>query len=345
MNLADYLSELLGQHDEVSVPGLGCFIRERVKGYYNDREARFYPPHHEVKFVPQTKDDGDIFVQYVADKKNISLASSKYFTEKFVAKLREDAGRGKYIFADLGTFVTEQEQLVFKPYDKIATDPAFYGLPPVEIYKASEAAFGTHPSPVFAQAVKSPVRAAPVVEQPMQPATQPEYFEEETERKRGNNVWLVLLITLAVLGLALFGVYKFYPSAIDKVKAAFHGMVAGASAKHGDDTVKKRLSIRDSARLRDIAAAKADSVAADTVRHSKFAVIEHDYIKYPQAQAAVKFLRSHGVDSAKILTEVPGPLVKVSVGVFKTNDEAVAAKAVLVAAKKINKDSQILAIQ
>jgi hypothetical protein len=103
MNLADYLSELLGMHDEVSVPGLGYFVRERITGYYNDSEAKFYPPHHRVKFVPELREN-DTFTQYVADKKNISLASSKYFAEKFVAKLRDDASRGNYIFAGLGQF-------------------------------------------------------------------------------------------------------------------------------------------------------------------------------------------------------------------------------------------------
>jgi hypothetical protein len=122
MNIADYLSELLAQHDEVSVPGLGYFVRTRVNAYYNEKEARFYPPYHQVKFVVQQRDD-DTFALYIAEKKNISLASSKYFSEKFVSKLKEDAMRGKYLFSDLGLFYTDQDQLVFKPNEKIATDP------------------------------------------------------------------------------------------------------------------------------------------------------------------------------------------------------------------------------
>src|SRR5215469_6841220 len=114
MNLADYLSELLGIQDEVNVPGLGYFIRTRVNAYYNDSEKRFYPPYHQIKFVGQPRED-DSFAQYVADKKNISLASSKYFVEKFITKLREDASHGKYPFADLGSFQMDVDQLVFKP--------------------------------------------------------------------------------------------------------------------------------------------------------------------------------------------------------------------------------------
>ena len=137
MNLADYLSELLGQREEVNLPGLGCFVRERVNGYYNDKEEKFYPPYHHVKFVPESRDD-DTFAQYVADKKNISLASSKYFAEKFISKLRDDAAKGSYPFADLGTFYTDEDELIFKPNDKIASDPAFYGYPAIKINKVRQ---------------------------------------------------------------------------------------------------------------------------------------------------------------------------------------------------------------
>ncbi len=155
MNLADYLSELLGQYEEVSVPGLGYFVRERVNGYYNDKEARFYPPYHRVKFLPQLKDD-DTFAQYVADKKNIALASSKYFAEKFVSKLKEQALAGKYLFADLGLFYTDHDQLVFKPNDKIADDPSFYGYPPINIYKVTQLG-DAHTQPAFVRPVTTPL--------------------------------------------------------------------------------------------------------------------------------------------------------------------------------------------
>ena len=41
MNLADYLSDLLEENAEVSVPGLGYFVREHVGAAYNEAEARF----------------------------------------------------------------------------------------------------------------------------------------------------------------------------------------------------------------------------------------------------------------------------------------------------------------
>ena len=52
MDLSYYLSEILEQQGEVNVPGLGHFAKVRVNGYYNDDEARFYPPYNEIQFDP-----------------------------------------------------------------------------------------------------------------------------------------------------------------------------------------------------------------------------------------------------------------------------------------------------
>ena len=134
MNLADYLSKLLEENTEVSVPGLGYFVREHIGAYYNQTDARFYPPYHQVKFIDELRAD-DVLVEYIAGKKNISIASSKYFAEKFVNKLREDAAGGKQLFSNLGSFKLNNNQFIFEPNRELPDDPDFYGFPPVDIIK------------------------------------------------------------------------------------------------------------------------------------------------------------------------------------------------------------------
>jgi hypothetical protein len=353
MNLADYLSELLGQYEEVSVPGLGYFLRERVNGYYNDNEARFYPPHHKVKFSGQPKDD-DTFTQYVADKKNISLASSKYFAEKFVSKLREQASTGKYLFADIGLFYTDQEQLTFKPNDKIADDPAFYGYPPVNIYKQAQSSNDQYPKLSSEEQSPAPVFISkPVQAQPQEHDT---YFEDETEKKKKINVWLVILIVITGMVLAVFGLSKFYPETFDKLGATYHRMIGKA------DTVVpfyRRDVQRDSIKKAEPAIAKKDTgiktippaatppiAAADTVKYSRFEIISNASRHFKTVATYVARLKAKNVD-AKILskTDAPGPLLKVSVGTFQSQSDAEAAKLVLVKAGKIKSNSQILEIK
>ncbi|MDR3694317.1 hypothetical protein [Mucilaginibacter sp.] len=339
MNLADYLSELLGQQDEVSVPGLGYFVRLRIKAYYSDSEGRFYPPHHQIKFVPEIKED-DTFAQYVADNKNISLASSKYFVEKFISKLKEDAARGKYLFADLGSFFTEQGQLVFKPNDRIPADPAFYGYPPVDIPKIGAPVSADTKKPAFnqTQSVTSPpAPPAEVSTAYVKPVPQPQYYEEDVEPKKTISVWLIVLITVAVLALAVFGFYKFYPSAFDKVKDTFN-KITGKTAVIAPavkpmvkpDTGKKTVVLTDTNKKKTVA-------PIDTVKPSRFEAVADKVIHLEKANERVKYLKSMGLN-AYIILDAPGPLIKVSVGSFKTYNEADSLINALLITGRINKN-------
>ena len=347
MNLADYLSELLAQYEEVSVPGLGYFVRERVNGFYNDKDSKFYPPYHRVKFVPQPKDD-DVFAQYVADKKNISLASSKYFAEKFVAKLKEQALTGKYLFADLGLFYTAQDQLVFKANDKITDDPAFYGYPPLTVFKQSQTVNDQYTKPALADPATTASTQQP---KPVQPVVDEPYFEEEAERKRGLSIWLIILIAVTAFALAAFGVYKFYPQAFDKIGAAFHSITGKTDTdvpvyrhevKADTTTVKKPAVVKDTVTK----AATPAAPVVDTTKHVRFELIATSSKTEWRANAEVLKLKAKNIADVKVLSkkEAPGTRFKISAGTFTSADAAEAAKNVLIKAGKIPQDSYIIQI-
>jgi len=324
MNIADYLSELLAQHDEVSVPGLGYFVRARVNAYYNEKEAKFYPPYHQVKFVAQQRDD-DTFALYIAEKKNISLASSKYFSEKFVSKLKEDAMRGKYLFSDLGLFYTDQDQLVFKPNEKIPADPAFYGYPPIDVSKSGQPPFIEPAKPVIDKPVSTPVV---VIKPPVQIIPQQgQYFEEEeTEYKRPVNMWLIVLLSIAAIALAIFGVYEFSPHVFDKIIGKKVIVVPIKRNEIKVDTVQKAAPV---------------ITVVDTAKLVHFEIIAAKFPKWrkERADAAVARYKSMGLD-AKISTDDPGPFLKISVGTYFTPNEADSARLALIKSGKINKNSK-----
>jgi len=333
MNLADYLSELLGQQDEVSVPGLGYFMRTRINAFYNDAEGRFYPPYHQVTFVAQPKDD-DTFARYVADKKNISLASSQYFVEKFITKLREEAAKGKYLFADLGSFQGETDQLVFKPNDRIPADPAFYGYTPVEVFKVGQPLSVDSRQPVFEHAknVNPPAQAGPGgVAIPPHAVQQPDYFDEDAEPRKRLSIWMIIIIALVVIAVGVFALFELNPSLFDGIVNEYHKLTdkkdtVQAVIRHEvkevkKDTVKKTAVSADTSAKPAATPVKQDTIPKPPLMHYEAVVMEtnHEWV----AEADVKKLKTLGFD-AYILPNIPGTglLKKISVGQYPTREEA-----------------------
>ncbi len=333
MNLADYLSELLGQQDEVSVPGLGYFMRTRINAFYNDAEGRFYPPYHQVTFVPQPKDD-DTFAKYVADKKNISLASSQYFVEKFITKLREEAAKGKYLFADLGSFQGEPDHLVFKPNDRIPADPEFYGYTPVEVFKVGQPLSVDSRQPVF-EHVKNgtqPVQAGPAaVAVPPHAVQQPDYFDEDAEPKKRLSIWTIVIIALVVLAVGVFALFELKPAVFDSIVDEYHKLTdkkdtVQAVIRHEvkqakKDTAKKMPVTADTSAKPAITPLKQDTVPKPASIRYEAVAEEASHEKV--AEADVKRLKSLGFD-AYILPYIPGTglLKKISVGQYPTKEAA-----------------------
>jgi len=133
VDIAYYLSELLEQLGKVNVPGLGSFTRVKVDGYYNTDEGRVYPPTSKLEFTQQYADD-DVLTQYIGVKKRISLASSKYFTEKYITQLKQEVMGREISFADLGTLYFSGGRIQFRSANTVS-DPEFYGYPTISLAK------------------------------------------------------------------------------------------------------------------------------------------------------------------------------------------------------------------
>ena len=106
MNIADYLSELLSQHDEVSLPCLGYFVREQASGIIMINLLNFIPvsPGKVCRGVVETM----ILLPNMLPIKRISRWHLRNtFVEKFINTLKDDCHQAStYIFSDLGQFHT-----------------------------------------------------------------------------------------------------------------------------------------------------------------------------------------------------------------------------------------------
>jgi hypothetical protein len=268
MDVANYLSELLMQNGEVNVPGLGYFTQVKVNGYYDNTQNKFYPPTSKIQFDQQYHDD-DVLLQYIANKKKISLASSKYFTAKFIDNLRQEAMLKEVPLADLGTLHFDDTKLYFKPADVLPVDPAYYGYQPVTISKLGGTSFHEQlekemPRPTYVSVPPLPnpepavpIGAPPVQEQSdifipqpgysAQPAADHEeefifhgrgYSGEEEVEKNNNWIWISIIAVVVLAIVGTFALYKLKPAAFNRLIGAqqFAPIILKKAVKH--DTIK-----------------------------------------------------------------------------------------------------------
>lgn len=239
MDIANYISDLLGQQGELSVPNLGYFVQIRMPAYYDEAAKKFFPPHFSVQFDPQVIDDDDSLAAYITGLKKISIASAKYFIEKYIINLKSQAMIEDVPFAHLGVFSSDGMKLTFKPGTKTDT-PAFFAFPPVDAYRIGEdtpaKAPGNRnesvpttiitPEPAAPEPVTEPITAPEPEPEPYftytppAPAdvlplnTEPEptavYTDEEVPR-RSAGIWTIILIIVTILAVAFVALYKAKP--------------------------------------------------------------------------------------------------------------------------------------
>jgi uncharacterized protein YxeA len=329
MDVAYYLSELLMQNGEVTVPGLGYFVQIKVDGYYDNTENKFYPPTNKIQFDQQYHDD-DVLLQYIAEKKKISLASSKYFTAKFIDNLRQEAMVKEVPLADLGTLHFQDSKLHFKPKAVLPVDPAYYGYQPVEISKLGGTSFHEqlekempHPTYVSVPPLLDPEPAVPIGAPPVQEPTtaqediftpQPGYntqpasnheeefifhgrgYSDEEAEKNHNWIWITITVIVVLAIIGAFALYKLKPAAFNRLIGAQQSsaVILKASVKH--DTTKTVTPV-----------IKADSTAKK---------ITVDTTAKP---ASVNTTVS-GIDSTKVRFEVIGTSTETLPAAYKAVD-------------------------
>jgi hypothetical protein len=187
---------------------------------------------------------------------------------------------------------------------------------------------------------------------PAQENENDQYFEEEADTKKKLNIWLIILIAISVVALAIFGIYKFYPEAFDKLGATYNRMTGKRDTtvpvyrrEVKADSIKKTApAFAKDTSIKTVPPATPPVTAADTAKHSRFEIIVSSFRQLGFANTEVRHLKASGID-AKIVTDAPGTRLKISAGAFPTEIDADAAMKVLEKAGKINKKSYILEIK
>lgn len=132
MDIAQYIAELLQQHDEVSIPGTGTFYKQHSPAAYHPQSKTFTPP-GQLPAFKQPADTDEVLAGYISKKKNISANSSSYFVQKFSDNLQSLLQSSGYAsVSPLGVLHHQSGAYWFEPSGELIFGHSVFGLRPVK---------------------------------------------------------------------------------------------------------------------------------------------------------------------------------------------------------------------
>ena len=196
--LSKMIAELVPEHPEVGLPGLGTFVSEFVPASFTDRGYTITPPYKRVTFVPGKASDNSL-VELYASSNGISEDQSRAALTAFLEDIKKVLlDRKTVVFPGLGRLrATRQNNIFFITDESLNIYPEGFGLEsvslknheetPAEVHHVVESLAGIMVAPVeeFVEPsgeVQQPAEAPEVAEpEPLIPADERLEFADEPE--------------------------------------------------------------------------------------------------------------------------------------------------------------------
>ena len=143
--LSKMVGELVQDHREVGLPGLGTFVSEFVPASFSDRGYTINPPYKRVTFVPGTVTD-DSLIKLHAASNGIDEDKSRAIITHFLEGIKKVLlDRKIVVFPGLGRLrATRQNNIFFITDESLDIYPDGFGLQPVSLKNHEESPAEVH---------------------------------------------------------------------------------------------------------------------------------------------------------------------------------------------------------
>lgn len=137
--LSKMIGELLLDHEEVGLPGLGAFLAEMVPASFSDKGYTINPPYRRVTFFPSRSED-DSLVELYSRSNGIDYDQAKAIVQHFLEETKKELMEKKLVvFPGLGRLrSTRQNNFFFITDENLDIFPDGFGLPPVSLKNHQE---------------------------------------------------------------------------------------------------------------------------------------------------------------------------------------------------------------
>lgn len=326
MDIAQYISDLLKEHQEVGLPEIGTFSKEDVSARL--RDGVFFPPSQQVVFSSDGSSQSALLVNHIIAEKNISESSAIYFIERFCANLKDNLRKGdKVEILPLGYLSETGSNYNFEALEHWPTKNSF-GLSPVSDAELK-------PQSISAAKIYTP---APPVD--IETRLEDVGLEEAAPASRAKGIWITIALVL-IIGAVAGALYVKNPQYFSRFrKQAGKQPSPKTIAVSPPDTIKQSESFADSI-LQELESqgmhgtevvktpdtVRVTIAAADTLKPAAqaptkvYEIIVASFGLKTEAEQAIKAYRKRNID-AKLIIDTKKPKFKVGVGTFTTSEAA-----------------------
>jgi len=353
MEIGLYIADLLGEQEEVSVPGLGTFIKIRIPGTYDRVNNTFRPPSYQFGFKNSISGFYPLR-EYICDKEGLSATSAEDLIKKQAAEIIEQINIHENAeIKHLGMLSRKNDILRFEALQELEDSDVFYGLKPLRD------TVSTAPADVTEEE-KSVLNES---ETSAEVDTAAEYEEDQEKSSGFRYIAAIIMFIVLLLGGAVFLYFN-----NDAFNRRIHNIISGNKEEVPAPLVTDSVPLADTVlNYADTSAVAGDSSktltdtagrsgnpAAETVVSPTTSSLpaDNDIVSYEIIGAAfaikseadnyVNQLASKGI-KVKIAENMPGKMLKISFGSF--TDEESAQKELTRIKKEINKDAWIARIK
>ena len=139
MQLSKLVSELLVEHDCVTVPGLGSFLGNFKSAHYDLENEKFYPPSKQISFNSQIKANDGLLAKHMSEKSNNEYDLSLKEIHQEVIKITLSLKKQSVELKDIGELNLNKEgNIVFTPSLAKNFLKDSFGLSPIYIKELSK---------------------------------------------------------------------------------------------------------------------------------------------------------------------------------------------------------------
>lgn len=133
IQVEEYITKLLYNHDCVIVPGFGAFIANSYDARFDSFQRKFVPPGKQITFNPQLNHNDGLLAGSISRWLDISYDEAIKNVRNWVAGIKKDLSSNARIeLNELGQFrLNENQAIVFQSSGRINFLKSAYGLLPV----------------------------------------------------------------------------------------------------------------------------------------------------------------------------------------------------------------------